>query len=285
MMIERLSQEHSIERMCRLFSVSRSGYYKYINQGKRTKRSIENNILLRNIFNIWLECRRVYGSPRITMALRQRGYKVNRKRVVRLMQLAEIKAIKKKKYHRTTNSEHNKAAAPNLLLRNFRVPEINRVWLSDITYIRTREGFLYLAVIMDLCSRMPLAIQMQRHLGSELVSSAFLEALKSRNYPKDLIFHSDQGIQYASDEFRKILRLYGVTQSMSRKGNCYDNAPMESFFHTLKTEMVSLEKFNTRLEAEQALKSYIKDFYTTTRLHSSLGYKTPFAFEQSLFFS
>ena len=281
-MMEQLKTEHSIERMSRVFKVSRSGYYKYITKTKTSKRNMENNILLQKIFNIWINGRRVYGSPRITMELRANGYNVNRKRVVRLMQLGDIKAIRKKKYHRTTNSEHNRPVAPNLLQRNFRISEINRVWLSDITYIRTGEGFLYLAVIMDLCSRMPISFTMQKHLRSELVSSAFLQALKIRNYPKELILHSDQGIQYASDEFREILRGYGVTQSMSRKGNCYDNAPMESFFHTMKTEMVCFEKFSTRKDAEIAIKSYIMNFYIKTRLHSSLGYKTPFAFEKNL---
>lgn len=280
--MEQLSTEHNIERMSRVFKVSRSGYYKYITKGRNSKRSRENEFLLVLIFNIWLEGRRVYGSPRITMMLRENGFIVTRKRVVRLMRIGNIKAMQKKKYHRTTNSEHNKPVAPNLLMRNFKVSELNRIWLSDITYIWTNEGFLYLAVILDLCSRMPISFTMEKHLRSELVCSAFLQALKVRNYPKELIFHSDQGIQYASEEFRKILGDNGVTQSMSRKGNCYDNAPTESFFHTLKTELVCFEKFNTREEAVIAITSYINDFFIRTRIHSSLGYKTPYDFEKSL---
>jgi transposase InsO family protein len=193
-----------------------------------------------------------------------------------------IKAIRKKKYRVTTQSKHNKAIVPNILMQNFKVDVINKVWLSDITYIRTREGFLYLAVIMDLCSRMPVSFNMQSHLRGSLVLEAFRRAITKRGCPKNLILHSDQGIQYASDEFRTMLRNYGVTQSMSRKGNCYDNAPMESFIHTLKSEMICFEKFNSRKEAENAIKSYIEDFFIRIRLHSSLNYKSPMEFENEL---
>src|SRR5664280_2441266 len=280
-MMEKLASAHSVQRMCHAFEVSRSGYYKYLKQRKNGKRNKENIILVLQMMNIWLQSRRVYGSPRLTAALSNMGYKVNQKRIVRLMHVYGIKAFRKKKYHSTTNSKHNKPVAENLLMRNFTAEGPNKIWLGDITYIRTKEGFLYLAVVMDMFSRMPVGYNMQNHSRTPLVVDAFQKAIDSRGAPKQLIFHSDQGSQYASDEFKKILKQYGVTQSMSRKGNCYDNAPMESFFHTLKNELSYLGRFNTRKQAEYELKNYIDKFYTSTRLHSSLNYKSPKEFELS----
>jgi len=280
-MMEKLASAHSIQRMCHAFEVSRSGYYKYLKQGKEGKRNKENMILQLQMINIWIQSRRAYGSLRLKKALRNMGYKVNQKRVVRLMHINGIKAFWKKKYRITTNSKHNKPVAENLLMRNFTAEGPNKIWLGDITYIRTKEGFLYLAVVMDMFSRMPVGYNMQNHSRTPLVVDAFQKAIDSRGAPKQLIFHSDQGSQYASDEFKKILKQYGVTQSMSRKGNCYDNAPMESFFHTLKTELSYLGRFNTRKQAEYELKNYIDKFYTSTRLHSSLNYKSPKEFELS----
>jgi putative transposase len=280
-MMEKLASAHSIQRMCQAFEVSRSGYYKYLNQGKNGKRNKENTILLSEMMRIWLKNRRAYGSPRLKVALTNMGYKVNQKRVVRLMHIYGIKAFRKKKYHSTTNSNHNKPVAENLLLRNFTAEAPNKIWLGDITYIRTKEGFLYLAVVMDMFSRMPVGYNMQSHSRTPLVVDAFRRAIDSRGAPKELIFHSDQGSQYASDEFKKLLKQYGVTQSMSRKGNCYDNAPMESFFHTLKNELSYLGRFNTRKQAEYEVKDYIQNFYITCRLHSSLNYKSPKQYELS----
>lgn len=282
-MIEKLSAEYGIKRMCSALQVSRSGYYKYMTCLNSSTRSKENNLLTVLISNIWINNRRVYGSPRITEHLRNDGHKVNRKRIARLMRVNKIKALRKKRYHATTNSNHNYPAAPNLLMRNFKVAELNKVWLTDITYIRTKEGFLYLAVILDLCSRMPVGYSMQNNMRTPLVLDAFNKAIRNRGLPHNLILHSDQGIQFASDEFRQQLSDFGVTQSMSRKGNCYDNAPMESFFHSLKTEMICFEKFNTRKEAEYAIKSYIDDFFIRIRLHSSLNYKSPKDFEENVF--
>jgi len=280
-MMEKLASAHSIQRMCHAFQVSRSGYYKYLNQGKNGKRNKENIILVLQMMNIWLQSRRAYGSPRLKAALTNMGYKVNKKRIVRLMQINGIKAFRKKKYRTTSNSKHNKPVAENLLMRNFTAEGPNKIWLGDITYIRTKEGFLYLAVVLDMFSRMPVGYNMQNHSRSSLVLDAFQKAIETRGKPENLIFHSDQGTQYASDEFKKILKQYGVTQSMSRKGNCYDNAPMESFFHTLKTELTCFEKFDTRMEAECAVVSYIEDFFIRNRLHSSLNYKSPKEFELS----
>jgi transposase InsO family protein len=280
-MMEKLASAHSVQRMCHAFEVSRSGYYKYLNQGKNGKRNKENMILQLQMMNIWIQNRRAYGSPRLKKALRDMGYKVNQKRVVRLMHINGIKAFWKKKYRTTTNSKHNKPIAENLLMRNFKASGPNKIWLGDITYIRTKEGFLYMAVVMDMFSRMPVGYNMQNHSRTPLVVDAFQKAIDLRGVPKRLIFHSDQGLQYASKEFKQILKKYGVTQSMSRKGNCYDNAPMESFFHTLKTELSYLGRFNTRKQAEYEVKDYIDNFYTRSRLHSSLNYKSPKEYELS----
>jgi transposase InsO family protein len=280
-MMEKLASSHRVQRMCHAFEVSRSGYYKYLSRGKNGKRNKENIILLTHLLNIWLQSRRVYGSPRITVALRNMGYRVNQKRIIRLMHINGIKAFRKKKYRTATDSKHNKPAAENLLMRNFRTENPNKIWLGDITYIRTKEGFLYLAVVMDMFSRMPVGYNMQNHSRTPLVVDAFRKAIETRGIPNKLIFHSDQGTQYASDEFKQILSDYGVIQSMSRKGNCYDNAPMESFFHTLKTELSSFGRFNTRKQAEYEVKNYIDNFYIRSRLHSSLNYKSPLEFELS----
>jgi putative transposase len=280
-MMEKLASAHSIQRMCHAFEVSRSGYYKYLNQGKNGKRNKENMILQLQMMNIWLQSRRAYGSPRLKEALMNMGYRVNQKRVVRLMHINAIKAFRKKKYRTTTNSKHNYPVVENLLMRNFTADGPNKIWLGDITYIRTKEGFLYLAVVLDLFSRMPVGYNMQSHSRAPLVVDAFRRAIESRGVHKKLIFHSDQGSQYASEDFKKILKQYEVTQSMSRKGNCYDNAPMESFFHTLKTELSYLGRFNTRKQAEYEVKDYIDKFYTSSRLHSSLNYKSPKEYELS----
>src|ERR1035437_7484542 len=189
-MMEKLASAHSVQRMCHAFDVSRSGYYKYLNQGKNSKRNKENIILLSQMMNIWLQSRRAYGSPRLKAAM---GYKVNKKRIVRLMQINGIKAFRKKKYRTTTNSKHNKPVAENLLMRNFTADGPNKIWLGDITYIRTKEGFLYLAVVMDMFSRMPVGYNMQNHSRSSLVLDAFQKAIETRGKPENLIFHSDQG--------------------------------------------------------------------------------------------
>ena len=278
-MMEKLASAHRVQRMCHAFQVSRSGYYKYINKGKNSKRYKENIFIYLKILEIWILSRRLYGSPKITEELKKNGLIVNRKRIVRLMQINGIQARRKKKYRSTTNSAHNKPVTENKLMRNFTVMAPNNIWLGDITYLKTKEGPLFLAVVMDLYSRMPVGYNMQNHLRSSLVLDAFQKAIDRRGVPEKLVFHSDQGIQYASEEFRQMLSKYGVTQSMSRRGNCYDNAPMESFFHTLKTELINMENFKTSKEAEYAIVNYIEEFYISVRLHSSLNYKSPKEFE------
>jgi putative transposase len=280
-MMEKIAKGHKVQRMCNAFQVSRSGWYKYSNKDNTAKRNKDNAQYLQEIMNIWIKSRRLYGSPRITAALRKLGYKINRKRVVRLMKINNIQALRKKKYRTTTNSKHNKPVAVNMLMRNFKVEAPNKIWLGDITFLKTNEGRLYLAVVLDLYSRMPVGYNIQCHMRTPLVIGALQKAIERRGQPKDLTFHSDRGGQYASDEFREMLSQYSITQSMSRKGNCYDNAPMESFFHTLKTELMDLETFYTRIQAEYAVINYIEKYYIINRIHSSLNYKSPQEFELS----
>jgi putative transposase len=280
-MMEKLASAHTVQRMCQAFQVSRSGYYKYINKGKQNKRNKEKLLLALEVMNLWIKSRRLYGSPRITAALRKMGYKVNRKRVMRLMHINNIKARRKKKYRSTTNSKHKRPVAMNLLMRNFTAEAPNKIWLGDITYLKTKEGRLYLAMVLDLYSRMPVGYNIQHHMRVPLVVGALQKAIETRGIPEKLIFHSDRGGQYASEDFTELLSKYKITQSMSRKANPYDNAPMESFFRTLKEELLNLESFNTRYEAKYAIINYIEKFYINQRLHSSLNYKSPKEFELS----
>ncbi len=192
----------------------------------------------------------------------------------------DIKAKTKRKYKLTTNSEHNYPVAENLLGRNFSFTKKNRAWVSDITYIRTKEGWLYLSCIMDLYSRMIVGWSLDKTIKASLVTSALKQAVRKRGENPGIIFHSDRGSQYASYEVRNSLNGYKMIQSMSRKGNCYDNAVMESFFHTLKSEFVSFEQFHTRQEAKMKIFEYIEIFYNRQRSHSTIGYVSPVEFEQ-----
>ena len=264
--------------MCKVLGISKSGYYNRKNNGI-CEREKQKELLLKEIKEIYRESRGLYGSPRITEELKRRGISCNRKRVARIMQSAGIRAKTVKRYKRTTNSEHKKAISENLLDQQFIVKRPNKVWVSDITYIKTKEGWLYLAAVLDLYSRRVVGWKLDKYLRSELVEKALIRALEERKIEKGIIFHSDQGIQYTSVELRKILSKNQMIQSMSRKGNCYDNAVAESFFHTLKSEHVNFEKFKTRLEAKLSIFDYIELFYNRKRLHSSIGYKSPVEFE------
>jgi putative transposase len=264
--------------MCKILEISKSGYYNRRKNGIG-EREKQRDLLLKEIKVIYLESRGLYGSPRITAELKRRGISCTRKRVAQLMQRAGIRAKTVKRYRRTTNSEHKKAISENLLDQRFIVNRPNNVWVSDITYIKTREGWLYLAAVLDLYSRRGVGWKLDKYLGSELVEKALLRALEERQVEKGIIFHSDQGIQYTSVGLRKILSKNQMIQSMSRKGNCYDNAVAESFFHTLKSEHVKFEKYKTRLEAKLSIFDYIELFYNRKRLHSTIGYKSPVEFE------
>jgi transposase InsO family protein len=268
-------------KMCKILEVSRSGYHNYVRR-KLSQRKLENQFLLKHIKAIYTEYRGIYGSPRIYKELRKRGIFCNRKRVVRIMRINGIRAKTKRKYKITTNSVHNFPIAENIIGQKFNSSEVNKIWVSDITYIWTKEGWLYLCCILDLCSRMIVGWFIETTLSSRLVIAALQQAVGSRGENPGIIFHSDRGSQYASKEVKNFLRKHKMLQSMSRKGNCYDNAVMESFFHTIKSELISFEKFQTRDEAKMKVFEYIEIFYNRQRSHSSIGYCSPFEFENNL---
>ena len=274
-------KEFRVGKMCKVLNVSRSGYHNYVKR-RYIRRENDEIIILEKIKEIHKKSRELYGSPRIYQELRKRGLKINKKRVVRIMQKYGIRAKKRKKFKKTTNSNHNNPIAKDLLGQNFKSRKSNKIWVSDITYIRTREGWLYLSCILDLYSRMIVGWQIDRRQTSSLVTEAIGSALAKRGKHPGLIFHSDQGSQYASEAVRDILKDSQMVQSMSRKGNCYDNAVMESFFHTLKNELVSFETFTTREEAKMKIFDYIEIYYNRQRIHSSINYFTPVEYENNL---
>jgi putative transposase len=266
--------EFPISIMCSVFDVSRSGYYVWLKQPEGKKRQ-EDQALLTVIKEIHQESDRTYGSPRVHRELQRRGKRYGRNRVARLMRKDGLRAKTKRKFKATTNSQHQLPVAANLLNREFTPERPNQVWVADITYIWTGEGWLYLAIVLDLFSRAIVGWSMSERMTRGLVIDAYILAVKRRNPPPGLIHHSDRGSQYASTAFQVLLAKYGTTCSMSRKGNCWDNAPAESFFGTLKRELVFHCQYSTRSEARQSIFSYIERFYNRKRIHSSLGYRTP----------
>jgi transposase InsO family protein len=267
-----------VGRMCRLLNVSRSGYYAWLKRPK-SRRSHENEKLGAKIHQIFDGSHRTYGSPRIHAELRFQGLSCGRNRVARLMRKLGIKAKTKRRFKATTDSKHNLPVASNLLGQNFEVAAPNKVWVADITYVPTQQGWLYLAVCMDLYSRMIVGWSMDSRITKSLVVDAFNMAIKNRPGARGLVHHSDRGSQYASHEFQNILQSYDMLCSMSRKGNCYDNAVAESFFHSLKTEWVHHYRYRTRQEAKTSIFEYIETFYNPKRRHSQLNYLSPADYE------
>ena len=265
-----------IEMMCQVLGVSRSGYYSW-KQRKPSKRAIEEEKLMEQIRLIHNNSRFTYGSPRIREELKKNYVHVSRRRVARLMKKANIHARRKKRFKATTDSRHRFPVAPNLLNREFKVDELGKVWVSDITYIRTLEGWLYLTVIIDLCDRKVIGWSISNTLKtSETVIPAWEMAVINRPLNDYLIFHSDRGIQYACTEFVELIGTNPkVMQSMSRKGDCWDNAVAESFFKTLKTEWIYRNKYATKKQARVSVFEYIETWYNTQRSHSSLNYLSP----------
>ena len=264
--------------MCRVLEVSRAGFYRW-RKRPDSQRSMENRKLVKEIEAIHRESRGVYGSPRIHAHLcRQARYGKNR--IARLMRLHGIRSIQKRKFRVTTDSRHALPVAKNVLDRKFSAREPNKRWNVDITYIPTQEGWLYLAVVMDLYSRKIVGWAMDRRITKDLVRKALQMALESRNPDHGLLHHSDRGSQYASGEYQKLLRSKGMIGSMSRKGNCWDNAVVESFFSALKTELVHHRQFESRRRAQLEIFDYIEVFYNRQRLHSALGYQSPEEFEK-----
>ena len=266
---------------CEVLEVSRSGYYAWQHRpvSSQSRRRME---LATKIQALHADNRGVYGSPRIFQALVAQGEPVCENTVAKVMRLQGLRArVKRKFVPRTTDSAHGQPIAPNLLDRQFQAPAPNRKWAGDITYIPTDEGWLYLAGVIDLCSRRIVGWSMADHMQTDLVSDALSMAIARRQPGPGLLHHSDRGVQYASDDYQGLLQSHGIQVSMSGKGDCWDNAVMESFWATLKTELVHHEHYATRQEARQSIFEYIEVFYNRKRLHSSLGYVSPEAFEAS----
>lgn len=264
--------------MCRALAVSPAGYYAWAARPE-SRRTVANRELVTMIRVIHAESRRTYGSPRVHAALQGLGQRVGEHRVARLMRRQGICAKTVKPWRATTDSAHSHPTAPNTLNRQFAVAAPNRVWAGDITYIWTAEGWLYLAVVLDLYSRMAIAWAMGSRLTETLATEALTMALGRRHPVGELLHHSDRGSQYAALLYRELLASHGITVSMSRRGNCWDNAVVESFFHTLKTELVSHRRYMTRAEAKQDIFEWLEVFYNRTRRHSTLGYRSPAEFE------
>ena len=276
---DHLRPEFPVVACCRVLQVSTSGYYRWCKHpdGKRATRRAE---LVKQIRIVHEASRRIYGSPKVRAELLQRGVKLNRKTVARIMREASIRSKVARRFKvRTTDSNHAHPVAPNVLERKFTAARPDAAWLCDITYIPTGEGFLYLAGVMDLCSRRIVGWSMAAHLRAELVGAALEMATTTRSPSPGLIHHSDRGVQYCCGAYRAELEAWGMIASMSRAGDCYDNAPKESFWATLKKELMSDLEFATRAEARAALFEYIEVFYNRQRIHSSLGYLSPEQFE------
>ncbi len=272
-------EEFSLERMSKMLNVSRSGYYQFM-KSKPSKQDCENERLLVKIKKIHEDSRQTYGSPRIHAELCSNGESCSRKRVARLMKKAGLQAKMKKRFKVTTKVNPKAKAAPNLLQQDFTAEQPNQRWVADITYIWTLEGWLYVAAVLDLFSRHIVGLAMSERMTSDLVLSALQQAITHRNPDTGLTHHSDKGSQYTSDNFQLLLKKYSMIASMSGTGNCYDNAAMESFFHTLKTEHIYFETYYTREQAKQSIFEYVEVFYNRKRRHSTLGYLSPAAFEK-----
>ncbi|MDB5171997.1 MAG: family transposase [Phycisphaerales bacterium] len=280
--IEEHPGEFEVETACEALGVSRSGYYAWLKrpQSGTAKRREELAIKVKAVHEA---NRGVYGSPRVFQALRAQGEVVCENTVAKVMARQEIRAKTKRKFvPRTTDSRHGQAVAGNLLGRQFAAGLPDRKWAVDITYVPTDEGWLYLAGVIDLCSRMIVGWSMADHMRTELAGDALCMAIARRCPEAGLLHHSDRGVQYASDDYRLLLQTQGMEVSMSGKGDCWDNAVAESFWATLKGELVDHERYATREQARASIFEYIEVFYNRQRLHSSLGYQSPEAFEASL---
>lgn len=278
-------QQFSVVVMCRALQVSRAGFYAAERRAS-SARARENEILCAFISTIHERSRKTYGSPRIHREVRAGGWRCGRQRVARLMREAGLRARTRWRWRQqTTNSKHGYGVADNVLQRRFSVAEIgapDRVWCADITYIRTREGWLYLAVLLDVGTRMVVGWAMGESLEAELSINALRMALGRRQPEPGLLHHSDRGVQYAATDYRELLAAHNITASMSRRANCYDNAVAESFFATLRWELLERHEWLSRAAARSAVFEYIEVWYNRYRRHSALGYLSPWQFEQRL---
>ncbi len=276
--MENLDKDFSIVRMASALNVHRGGYYKWTKH-PITKRELENIQLTKMIKGIFFEYKHRYGSPRISKELKEQGITCSKNRVCKLMKKENLIPRARRKFKVTTDSNHNLKISPDLVKRDFNPSKPNRLWVSDLTYIRTKAGWLYLCVILDLFSRKVVGWSMDKKMKTPMFIKALDMAKENRSPDSSVIFHSDRGVQYASDAFRQRLTKYNMTQSMSRQGNCLDNAAAESFFHTLKVEEVYGQSYETRQEAKSCIFEYIEVFYNRKRRHSYLGLESPQVFE------
>ena len=276
-----MKTEHAILTLCRLLEVSPSGFYAW--QQRRNQpgpRALANQTLAGQITTVFAESRQTYGSPRVQQALRQQGCHHGRNRIARLMRTAGLYGRQKGRYRvQTTNSHHDHPIAPNHLAEAPQATAPNQIWVMDITYIPTGEGWLYVAAVLDRYSRKIVGWAMSHRIDTLLVLQALAMALRHRQPPAKLLCHSDRGVQYAAADYRHALTRAGLIASMSRKGNCYDNATMESFWSTLKWELVYRREFATHHQARSAIFDYIECFYNPKRLHSALNFRSPVDFE------
>jgi putative transposase len=278
-LIEAEKTSFPIQLMCRMLGVWRSGYYDWRDRPP-SRRSREDTALTEKVREIHRRSRETYGSPRVHAELRALGTRCGRKRVERLMQEAGLRGCVRGRRKRTTRRSGRAVVAKDLLQRSFAATQIDKVWVADITYVATREGFLYLAFILDVHSRRIVGWAMENHLRTEIVVDALQMAIWRRKPAPGLVHHSDQGVQYTALSFSERLREVGITPSMGRTGSALDNAMAESFVSTLKAELVSRMEFPTRQAAKTAIFEYLETFYNTRRLHSSLGYRSPADFEE-----
>jgi len=267
--------------MCQLLEVSRSGYYEWLSRPPRTQADADQQVEAK-IKHYFAQGRSTYGTRRIKYLLAQEGYQVSRRRIGRVLAQAGLHCKTQRRFKAPTAAGQAQTVAPNQLNREFTVKEPDTVYVGDITYLPTGEGWLYLAVVLDLCSRAVVGWSMADHMRAELVNQALAMAIGQRQPAAGLIMHTDRGSQYGADSYRQLLTQHGMQPSMSRKGNCWDNAVAESFFHTLKTEMIFLEDFDTHEQAKTAVFEYIEVFYHRQRCHSANGYLAPLAYEQAL---
>lgn len=280
-MIREHAADHSVEKMCQELGVSRSGYYDWLRRiSEPSKRDQEDAVLSQEIEKIFEENEQRYGVPRIHKALLDKNIRCGKNRVARIMQAGNLRARRRKCFRITTNSKHDLPIAPNLLNRDFTVSVPNKCWVTDITYIQTLRGWLYLVVILDLFSRKVVGWATAKRLTHRFVVEATQNAIQNRRPSKGLILHSDRGVQYASKNYRDLLRKNKILCSMSRKGNCWDNAPAESFFSTLKQELMRKKAFRNQDEARLAIFKYIEVYYNKKRMHSTINYMAPETYEK-----
>jgi len=278
--IDRHQKTWPVTLMCGVLSVSRGGYYDWSGRSP-SQRTQANRALDERIRAIFFDHRQRYGAPRIADALHDEGIECSENRVARRMQIMDLKAVQAKKFKVTTDSSHAKPVAPDLLEQDFSAAASNQKWTSDISYVWTDEGWLYLAVVMDLYSRAIVGWSMNRRMTQQLVCDALTMALFRRHFPRGTIIHSDRGSQYCSKRYQRLILNNGLRCSMGRKANCYDNAVTESFFHTLKVELVHRERYTTRRMATTRIFEYIETYYNRQRKHSAIGNRIPMLFEEA----